>query len=230
MSDPKLANIDAMNVHKTLENIPLFSGLKESDLKTISSHAITRNYPKNTIVITEGDVTNTLYVIHSGKVKVFLNDEHGKEIILARLEPNEYFGELSMLDGEARSASIMTLEPTTVALISKADFDAYLINNPTVALTLLETLTKRIRHLTENVRSLALLDVYGRVARVLLDMAKETNGKLVIDEKLSQQEIAKMVGASREMVSRILKDLSTGGYIDVKRDQIVIHQKLPSAW
>ena len=100
----------------------------------------------------------------------------------------------------------------------------------TVALTLLETLTKRIRHLTENVRSLALLDVYGRVARVLLDMAKETNGKLVIDEKLSQQEIAKMVGASREMVSRILKDLSTGGYIDVKRDLIVIHQKLPPAW
>ncbi len=230
MRDPKLANTDSMDAHKTLENIPLFSGLKKSDLKTISSHAITRNYPKNTIVITEGDITNTLYIIHSGKVKVFLNDEHGKEIILARLGSNEYFGELSMLDGEARSASVMTVEPTTVALISKADFDAYLINNPCVALTLLETLTKRIRQLTENVRSLALLDVYGRVARVLLDMAKETNGKLVIDEKLSQQEIAKMVGASREMVSRILKDLSTGGYIDVKRDQIVIHQKLPPAW
>lgn len=219
-----------MEIHKTLENIPLFSGVKESELKIISSHAITRNYPKNTIVISEGDITNTLYVIHSGKVKVFLNDEHGKEVILARLEPNEYFGELSLLDGEARSASIMTLEPTTVAVISKADFDAYLISNPTVALTLLENLTKKVRHLTENVRGLALLDVYGRVARVLLDMAKETDGKLIIGEKLSQQEIAKMVGASREMVSRILKDLSTGGYIEVKRGQIVIHQKLPPAW
>ncbi len=219
-----------MDVHKTLENIPLFSGLKEADLKTISSHAITRSFPKNTIVMTEGDITNTLYVIHSGKVKVFLNDEHGKEIILARLEPNEYFGELSLLDGGARSASVMTLEPTTVAVISKADFDAYLVNNPTVALTLLETLTKKIRHLTENVRGLALLDVYGRIARVLLDMAKEIDGKLIIDERPSQQEIAKMVGASREMVSRILKDLSTGGYIDIKKDHILIHQKLPPAW
>jgi CRP/FNR family cyclic AMP-dependent transcriptional regulator len=230
LSDPKLASTGTMDVHNTLEKIPLFSGLKELDLKTISSHAITRNFPKNTIVITEGDITNTLYVIHSGKVKVFLNDEHGKEIILTRLEKNEYFGELSLLDGEARSASVMTLEPTTVSVISKADFDAYLINNPSVALTLLDTLTKKIRLLTENVRGLALMDVYGRVARVLLDMAKEANGKLIIDEKPSQQEIAKMVGASREMVSRILKDLSTGGYIEVERKHIVIHQKLPPAW
>ena len=220
----------AMDVRQTLENIPLFSGLKDSELQTISTHAIIRSYPKNTIVITEGDTTDTLYVIQSGTVKVFLNDEHGKEIILSIMGANEYFGELSLLDGAPRSASVMTIEPTRLSVISKADFDAYLIKNPDVGVKLLETLVKRIRYLTDNVRSLALLDVYGRVARVLLSMAKEVDDKLVIEEKLTQQDIAKMIGASREMVSRILKDLTSGGYIDVKCGHIVINQKLPPGW
>lgn len=214
-----------------IKDIPLFSGLEQAELDAISSHAVTRSFPKNSIIINEGDTTDSLYVILSGKVKVYLSDEQGKEIILNMLGPDEYFGELALLDRSPRSASVMTVEPTRVSIVHKADFDACLTNNPGIALKLIETLAQRMRQLTENVKNLALLDVYGRIARVLLNMATETDdGTLVIQEKLTQQDIAKMVGASREMVSRIMKDLTTGGYIKSEGGHITIFQRLPSHW
>lgn len=213
-----------------LNNIPLFSALEEAERETISSHAVTKSYPKNTIIINEGDNTYSMYIILSGKVKVFLSDASGKEVTINMQGPEEYFGELALLDESPRSASIMTMEPSQFAMISKADFDACLTNNPSIALKLIKTLTGRIRHLTENVRNLALLDVYGRVARTLLDMATEQDGKMVIEQKLTHQEIANMVGASREMVSRILKDLALGGYIKTEGKRITINEKLPPGW
>ena len=214
-----------------LRNVPLFSDLSDKDLEDISKLAATRTYPKNTIIISEGDDSDSLYAVLSGKVKVYLSDDEGREIIINILSEGEYFGELALLDDSPRSASVMTLEETKLAVISKAAFEESLSRNPPMALHIIRELSSRLRSLTRNVKSLALMDVYGRVARTLLDMAEPTgNDKLEIRQKLTQRDIASMVGASREMVSRILKDLSTGGYITIQNKTITINEKLPPGW
>jgi CRP/FNR family cyclic AMP-dependent transcriptional regulator len=199
------------------------------DLKDFAQHAVTRTFPKNTIVVTEGDRTDSLYIIISGRVKIYVSDEAGKEIVLNESGPGEYFGEM-VLDEGPRSASVMTLEPTQFLVIPKEDFAEFVKKSPEFALHLILKLIKRVRALTNDVKNLALLDVYGRVARMLLDLAVERDGVLVIENKPTQQEIASRVGASREMVSRILGDLTTGGYIEVGRDRITIAKALPRAW
>lgn len=211
-----------------LHGIHIFSGLSDKELSLIESHAVTRSFPKNAVVINEGDETDSLYIIISGAVKVFLSDEHGKEIIINNQGPGEYFGELALIDDAQRSASVMTTEKSTFSMISKNDFREVLAKNPNIALSLIKDLTQRVRALTDNVKSLALLDVYGRVAKVLLSMAKPHDNKLVVEEKLTQQDIANHVGASREMVARILKDLTIGGYITTKDRKIIINEKLPA--
>jgi CRP/FNR family cyclic AMP-dependent transcriptional regulator len=213
-----------------LDNISLFADLSDAERESIGKLAVSRNYKKNTLVICEGDLSDSLYIILSGKVKVFLSDEDGKEVTLTTQKEGEYFGELAMLDEAPRSASVMTVESTKLAVISKSAFDECLENNPKIALTIIRGLAHRLRDLTENVRNLALMDVYGRVARTLLDMAEEDGDKQVIKQKLTQREIASMVGASREMVSRILRDLSVGGYITIENKIITINERLPSGW
>jgi CRP/FNR family transcriptional regulator, cyclic AMP receptor protein len=213
-----------------LKDIALFSGLSESDMQAISNLAVTRSFPKNTLVIYEGDTSNSLYVVLAGKVKVFLSDEEGKEVTLNLQGDGEYFGELAILDEAPRSASVMTVEDTKLAVLSKAAFEKCMEQHPTIALTVMRGLARRLRELTENVRSLALMDVYGRVARLLLEMSEETDGKNVIKQRLTQRDIASMVGASREMVSRILRDLTIGGYISIENKIITLNERLPSAW
>jgi CRP/FNR family cyclic AMP-dependent transcriptional regulator len=215
---------------KLLKNIPLFNGLAKPELKAILSNALIRHYPKNAIIINEGDNTDSLYVVLEGKVKAYLSDDAGREIILSIQGPGDYIGELAIIDEQPRSASVMTLEPCKFCIISKSYFDSCLVNNPTIAIKLLKTQTLRVRRLTENVKSLALLDVYGRVARTLLNMATPHKNELIIDQKLTHMDIAKMVGASREMVSRIMKDLSEGGYIKSEDRRITINERLPDAW
>jgi len=213
-----------------LQNIPLFANLPKKDLETLTQRAITKNYPKNTILVSEGDETNSLFVIDSGRVKVFLSDNEGKEIVINVHGKGDYFGEIALLDDAPRSASVMTTEPCRVVLILKKDFEECLRQNPSIALCLLKDLTHRLRTLTDNVKSLALMDVYGRVARALLNMASVEDGKWVITQRVTQKDIANRVGASREMVSRIMKDLTEGGYITVSKHRIVINQKLPENW
>ncbi len=213
-----------------LEDVSLFSGLPQSDLDAISRLATTRAFPRNTIIISEGDTSDSLYAILSGKVKIYLSDDEGKEIIINIQGVGEYFGELALLDDSPRSASVMTIEPCKLAIISKIAFDECLEANPQIALRVIRGLSTRLRDLTDNVKSLALMDVYGRVARTLLDLAEDENGEQVVRQRLTQRDIANMVGASREMVSRILKDLSTGGYITIRNKTITIHEKLPHGW
>ena len=199
------------------------------DLRDFAQRAVTRTLPKNTVVVSEGDRTDSLYIIVSGKVKIYVSDEKGKEVVLNESGPGEYFGEM-VLDEGPRSASVMTLEPTQFLVVPKEDFREFVKKNPEFSLHLIYKLIKRVRALTNDVKSLALLDVYGRVARMLLDLAVERDGVLVIESKPSQQEIASRVGASREMVSRILGDLTVGGYIEVKGDRITIAKALPRTW
>lgn len=213
-----------------LHHVHLFRHLAEADANVLTSHCTTRTYPANTVLITEGDSSDSLYVILEGEVKVYVSDPHGKEAILNLMGPGEYFGELALLDDAPRSASVVTMMPTKVMIISKGEFKRCLTTNPELAYKLIVSLTQQIRSLTDNVKNLALMDVYGRVAHTLLDLARDKDGKKIIEQKLTHQDIASMVGSSREMVSRILKDLSNGGYITVGKNTITINEKLPAGW
>lgn len=214
-----------------LNRLHLFSELNPSDTDILTSHGTIRSYPTNSILINEGDNTDSLYVVMEGEVKVYASDESGKEVILNMLGAGEYFGELALVDEEPRSASVKTMQPTRVMIIAKQDFKKALADHPDMAYNLIQSLTRQVRTLTNNVKSLALMDVYGRVAHTLLDLAtKMEDGSMVIEQKLTHQDIADMVGASREMVSRILKDLINGGYISVKSKIVTINEKLPAGW
>ena len=213
-----------------ISDISLFSDLSEAEYEIVTSHAKIRTYPKNTIILNEGDEAASLFFITSGKVRIFLSNEDGKEIILNELGPGEHFGELALIDDAPRSASVMTVRETKLALISKADFRRVLESHPGIAVNLITSLTRRFRMLSENVKSLALLDVYGRVAKILLDMSVEQDGNRIIPERPTQQEIANHIGASREMVARILKDLEIGGYITIERKTILIKENLPARY
>lgn len=209
---------------------PLFSDLSQEDIDFIASRGKTKTVPKNTILLNEGDESDFLCVILQGQVKVYVSEENGKEVILNIQGPGEYFGELSLIDEVPRSASVMTSERSRVVFISRADFETCLVDNPMLAMKLIRSLTRRVRELTDIVKNLALHDVYGRVARTLSKLAHLQDGRLIVDQRLTHQELANMVGASREMVSRILKDLHTGGYIEIKNKVITISGKLPRAW
>jgi CRP/FNR family cyclic AMP-dependent transcriptional regulator len=203
--------------------------LNDAELSVIGAHAVARGYPKHAIIVNEGDATDSLYIILEGRVKVFVSDDEGREVVLSTQGPGEYFGEL-VLDEGPRSASVMTLEPSRFLVVPKADFRDFVCKNPAFALSVIDKLIHRVRALTERVKTLALMDVYGRVARLLLELAEERDGVMVIEERLTQQDIANRVGASREMVSRILKDLSVGGYISQSRERIVLLKKPPAHW
>ena len=203
--------------------------LSDAELKAVGSQGIARSYPKNTIIVSEGDETDSLYIILEGRVKAFVSDDEGRDVVLSTQGPGEYFGEM-VLDEGPRSASIMTLEPCRFLVVPKGDFRNFVASNPAFALNLIEKLIGRARALTASVKSLALMDVYGRVARLLLELADDSSGQLAISQRLTQQEIASRIGASREMVSRILKDLSIGGYLTQSRAGIVLHRKPPEHW
>ena len=189
-----------------------------------------RSYPKNTVIITEGDSSDSVFVILSGKVKAFVSDAEGHELILNTQAPGDYVGEMA-LDGKPRSASVVTLEPTTFSVVQREPLRDAIRRNPDFALDMIAKVIERAREATDNVKNLALLDVYGRVARLLLNMAVEAeDGKMRIPEKITQQEIAERVGASRDMVSRIFRDLTVGGYISVENRIITINKKPPARW
>ncbi len=198
-------------------------------VRELASLGRVRSYPKNTVFITEGDSSDSVFVVLSGKVKVFVSDTEGHEMILDNYGAGDYVGEMA-LDGKPRSASVMTLEPTTFSVVQRAPLREAIRKNPDFALEMISKVIDRARLATDNVKHLALLDVYGRVARLLLNMAVETDGKLMIPDKITQQEIAERVGASRDMVSRIFRDLTVGGYITVENRMITINKKPPARW
>jgi len=203
--------------------------LTEEELRALSGEGVVKTFPRQAVIVNQGDETDSLYIILSGRVKVFLSDDTGKEVVLGTQGPGEYFGEM-VLDGGPRSASVMTLEPSRFAIVPKRKFREFLRAHPDFSVHLIEKLIRLTRALTDSVESLALMDVYGRVARLLLELATEEDGKLVINEKLTQQDIANRVGASREMISKIFKDLFSGGYVTVEGRRITINKIPPRHW
>ena len=203
--------------------------LSEAELKAIASHGMERSCPKNVIVVAEGDSTDSLFVILSGRVRIYASDQDGHEVVFGTQGPGEYFGEM-VLDGGVRSASVITLEKSRFLVVPKPQLRELIAANPEFALNMMKKLISRVRTLTASVKSLALMDVYGRVAHLLLEMAEQKDDALVIEERLTQQELASRVGASREMVGRILKDLTDGGYLSLQRNRIVINRRPPEHW
>jgi len=203
--------------------------LQPETLRAIASTGVIRAFPKNTVLINEGDVGDGLYVILSGRVKVYASNEAGREFVIDFHGPGEYVGEMT-LDGAPRSASVITVEPTTTAVVNRAHFRDFILAHPDFALHLIERLIHRVRVTTGNLKSLALSDVYGRMARLLNALAQPVDGRMVVPEKLTQQDIADRVGASRDMIGKLMKDLTGGGYIAVEDRTITLLRKLPTGW
>ena len=203
--------------------------LPQSLLEEIAALATARSFGKGSIIVNEGDETDSLYVVLSGRARVFVADAEGREAQLNDIGAGEYFGEVT-LDGGPRSASVKALEECRCAVIRRAELDVFVAKNPAFALHLVRKLASRVRALTENVRSLALMDVYGRVARLLLELAEERDGRQVVAEPLTQKDIASRIGCSREMISRIFSDLTAGGYVRKEGALLVILKKPPARW
>jgi CRP/FNR family cyclic AMP-dependent transcriptional regulator len=203
--------------------------LSEALLAKIAHRAPSRTYLRNSIIVTEGDDTDTLYVLLAGRAKVFVADDQGHELQLHQIGPGEYFPDVT-LDGGPRSASVMALQPCRCAVVKRDELSRFMCEYPDFALHVTRKLAHRVRALTSGMRDLALMDVYGRVARLLLDLAEEVDGRLMIKEKLTQKDIAQRVGASREMISRIFSDLSAGGYVRKENGSMIIVRRPPAHW
>jgi CRP/FNR family transcriptional regulator, cyclic AMP receptor protein len=205
-----------------LRNVPLFSGLDESELQRLSQVSVRRRAARGEQVVRAGEDAESLIILLTGRAKVTNFDEEGREIILAWLGPGEFFGEMGLIDGSPRSASVVAVEPCEMLVIGKNEFQRCMQENFQVAQKLMRILVRRLREADRNIESLALLDVYGRVARLLLDMSEEEDGKRLVRQKISKQDMARMIGASREMVSKVMRDLEVGGYIICDSDLITI--------
>lgn len=212
-----------------LRQVHLFNGLSDQELATIEQHTVVKRYRKNTVIIEQGDDANTLYILRQGQVKVYVADGNGKELVLNQQGPGTVLGELAVLAGVPRTASVMTLEDCELLALTKHSFTQCIEDHPGIALNLIVALARQVQSLTESASDFALLDVYGRITKVLRDSAREEGGRM-ITPKFTHQQIADRVGASREMVSKILKDLKLGGYLDSEGKRYVLHRSLPAKW
>ena len=211
-----------MNASNVMFNtIPLFSSLSPSQLASVGAHMAWRVVEKGDIVVRQGEVADSLFVIASGQVKVYMT-EGDREVILKTLSEGDYFGELPMLDMEPRSASVAAVERCHLQALSYKALQRAMESSPDIAKRVLETLAKRLRDADRKISTLALMNISSRVSRALLELAILSNGRMVVGEPYTQKDLAGMVGASREMVNRTLQDLQHAGYIDVQRKSITI--------
>jgi CRP/FNR family transcriptional regulator, cyclic AMP receptor protein len=210
-----------------LQRVPLLASLSDAQLEALAVGSVRRSFPKGRTIVAEGEPSQSLYILLSGRAKVQRSDAEGKEVILAVLGPGECFGEMSLIDEAPRSASVITLESCDFMAINKDSFKALLAQSHDMAMQVMRGLVKRLRAADQKIETLALLDVYGRVARVLLDFSEQVGEERIVKNKLPRQEIAKMIGASREMVSRVMKGLESDGFIVAAAEgRLVLREKL----
>ena len=205
-----------------LATVPLLSGLDRVELARLAELCRERAYPKGSIIVFEDDPGDAFFIVHTGRVKVVLVGEDGREVILSVLGVGEYFGELSLIDGQPRSAHVISMEDASLIILRRDDFRRRVEASPTVAWALLNELSRRLRKADDQIGGLVLLDVHGRIARLLLDEAAASVATPTIDKPLTHQTIAQMIGASRETVSRAMKDFQDRGLITVQRRQITL--------
>ena len=217
-------SIAGKSARSLLQNIPLFAGLPEAQLDHIARMAVLRQVPRHKTIVFVGAKTDSLFVIVSGSAKVLNRDAEGREVILSMLEAGECFGEMGLIDDSPRSADVVANEACDLLVISKADFTRALSENTELCLNIMKSLVLRLREANHKIESLALMDVYGRVAKLLLDNSEKEDGIRIVKRKITKLDMAKMVGASREMVSRVMKDLEHRGFIRVESGRIVLNE------
>jgi len=213
-----------VSVTDILRKVPLFGQLAPPDLDRVAEIARERSYPRNSVILFEDDPGDALFVVAHGQVKVVLIGEDGREVILSVMGEGEFFGEMALIDDEPRSAHVIAMEDSGLLVIRREDFQDLLKQTPGIGLHLLRELSRRLRRVDEKVGSLVLLDVNGRVAQLLLDLADEA-GADRITRRLTHHTIAQMIGSSRETVSRTMRELVDKGSITVSRREIQIRDR-----
>lgn len=212
-----------------LEQVPLFSRLSEDELEEVERQAVHRRYRARTVIIEQGDDAGNLFFLVQGRVKIFVVGEDSREVVLGERGPGGYVGELAPLFEGKRTASVATLEDSDFLVLTRQSFERFLQARPSIALALVRDLAKKVQGLSDDVSDYALLDVYGRIAKLLKRSAVEESGEM-ITAPLTHQDIADRVASSREMVSKILKDLRVGGYIEIVKKRIILREELPPRW
>ena len=207
-----------------LQKIPLFEGLTDAQLQMFARVAVRRSAPRNKTIVYAGDSSDaqSLFVIVRGSVKVLSRDSEGREVILSFIGEGECIGEMALIDGEPRSADVVAFDNCELLEISREEFTRTLMENPELCLSIMRSLVQRLRRATWKIESLALMDTYSRVAKLLLELSEEVDGERQVRRKITKQDMAKVVGASREMVTRVMKDLETSGHIRQDDGHIVI--------
>lgn len=219
-----LSNLDL------IRRVPLFSTLTQAQAESVADAVVKRRYKRGELIVEQGKKSNFLAIVLTGRARVVTTDTRGREVILATMNPGDYVGEMSLIDNQPHSASVRAEVQTDVLILGRAEFARCLPENTSMAYAVMKGLVLRLRHADRKIESLALMDVYGRVARALLEFAQpDKDGQLVIRDRVSRQDVAKMIGASREMVSRVMKDLEDRGFIEVTEDgRTVIKDRLTS--
>jgi len=223
-----------MDDRELLRTVPIFSDVDEPDLEKLATLTTRKRYPKDGVVFFENEAGDTLFMVAAGRVKVTILGDDGREIILSVLGPGEFFGEMALLDNEPRSATTIAAEDSELVSLSRADFEGVLSHNPLIMASLIKVLTSRLRHANHQISTLALLDVYGRVARVIVELGREEGKRLkdgrITFQRPTHQEIANRIGTTRETVTRMLKDLQRQNLIKVNGKEIVLEADFEKAF
>jgi CRP/FNR family cyclic AMP-dependent transcriptional regulator len=210
-----------VNTADFLATVPLFRSLAPAEISAFSQLVREKTFPKGSVILFEDDPGDSLFIVREGRVKVVLVAEDGREVILGILGVGEHFGELSLIDDQPRSAHVVAMEESALLVLRRDDFRKRVEQNPAVAWALLMELSRRLRRADEKIGSLVLLDVPGRIARLILDAAAEVGGD-AIDKPLTHQTIAHVIGASRETVSRAMREFVEAGWISTEKRRIRI--------
>ena len=213
-----------------IRRVPLFSLLTASQAESVAQAVVKSRFKRGESIVEQGKQSNSLAIILTGRARVVTTDARGREVILATLKPGDYIGEMSLIDNEPHSATVRAEVQTDALILGRLEFARCLPENSSMAYSVMKGLVQRLRHADRKIESLALMDVYGRVARALLEFAVvDAGGNSVIRDKVSRQDLAKMVGASREMVSRVMKDLEERGFVETRSDgSMLIKERLNS--
>ena len=219
-----LSNLDL------IRRVPLFSLLTNEQAQGIADSVVKRRFRRGEIVVEHGKKSNALFILLTGRARVLTADSRGREVILAVLQSGDYVGEMSLIDNEPHSATVRAEVQTDMLILGRAEFARCLPENSSMAYAIMKGLVQRLRQADRKIESLALMDVYGRVARSLLEFAVDDGaGNLKVRDKISRQDLAKMVGASREMVSRVMKDLEERGFVQTQSDgSMIVKERLSS--
>ncbi len=210
----------SMEIADFLATVPLLGQIPTEELGRFAEVTREKQYPRGSVILFEDDPGDSLFIVRDGRVKVVLVGEDGREVILGVLGVGEHFGELSLIDDQPRSAHVIAMEDSNLLVLRRNDFRRRVEATPAVAWALLSELSRRLRRADGKIGGLVLLDVPGRIARLLLDFAEEGGG--TIEKPLTHQTIAQMIGASRETVSRAMREFQDAGWIGVERRKISV--------